>query len=1034
MQTPRSIHTRLSPFALFVAALAIVAVAETGIMLALHRFLPEETTQLWVHVVLDTSALVLICLPLLWRFFLRPLQHAYESESIRAQAIMDTAGEGIVTTDERGIVLSFNRAAETIFGYRAEEIIGQSIGLLMPAPQRAAHDGHIHAYLKGEGAKVIGRKRMMTGQRKDGAPFPLEIAVSEIRIGGKCMFTGVIHDVSGYKAAEAALAQSNELLERIFGNIHSMIAYLDRDFNFIRVNRAYAAADGREPDFFPGKNHFALYPNAENEAIFRRVVETGEPYLAHARPFEYPAQPARDVSYWDWGLYPVRGADGRVEALLLNLEDVTQREQAEAERLRAVARFHTLFDSATDAIFICNREGRFLEVNQVACERLGYTREELLKLTPRDIDTREFSDQVKQRIAEIEQRGELVFESAHATRDGRVIPVEISSRLIEYQGQAAILSTARDITARKAMAAALQESQEGQQALLNATTESAMLVATNGDILSINQPAAAHFKQAPEQLAGKNLFDLWPAEVAQRRRELMVQAVRYGGAVQFQDQCLGRIMEVALYPVRGAGGAVERIAIYSSDVTDQHRLLGIETLLHEVDERTLAGAPLAELATFICARVADLFGLSLAWIGEKAPDGAVSHIAGAGPATAYEEEIRHIGVRWDDTATGRGPTGSAIRLGKTQAMKVTDAAFGPWRETAQRHGLAAICAIPLIVRGNIYGAATLYSGSSETFRDPTLLHQLENIAARISVALETQLDQNRLRLLSAALATASNAVFITGRDGRIEWVNEAFSRLSGYTASEVIGQTPRFLKSGEHGAGYYRELWETILAGRTWRSQTTEKRKDGALYTVRQAITPIENEAGVITHFISMHEDITEQLAAQAHIQRLAHYDALTGLPNRSLFFERLSQAITLSKRSSEHIALLFLDLDRFKPVNDTYGHAVGDLLLKAVAERMLACVRESDTVARIAGDEFTIILHQIAERASAASVAEKIIKAISEPFLLDQHRIQIGVSIGIALYPGDSQNEQELVKLADAAMYEAKNQSRNTYRFHSQV
>lgn len=773
--------SRFTPLQLIIALLVLILLIDTGVMYVLENLLSIRLS-FWSEIGINAAFLALGCAPFLWFLVLRPLQQAYNSEAIRAQVIMDTAGEGIVTTDEHGIVLSFNRAAEKIFAYRAEEIIGQSLGQLMPAPQRKAHDGYLHAYLRGEGAKVIGKKRLMTGQRQDGSQFPLEISISEIRFGGKRMFAGIIHDVSDFKAAEAALF----------------------------------------------------------------------------------------------------------------------------------------------------------------------------------------------------------------------------------------------------------ESQESQLALLNATIESAMLVSTNGDILSLNQPAATHFKQTQEHLIGKNIFDLWPPEVSRNRREHVTQATHHNQVIHFQDRCFGRIMEMACYPVRSVSGAVDRIAIYSNDVTEQTRLRGVETLLREVDERTLAGAPLAELATYICARVVELFGLALAWIGEKTPDGTVTHIAGAGPATGYQEELRQVGIRWDETATGRGTTGSAIRLGKIQVLNVTDAVFGPWHEAAQRHHLAAICAIPLIVRGNIYGAATMYSESPETFRDPALLQQLENIAARISVALEKQLDQNRLRLLSAALATASNAVFITDRHGRIEWVNEAFSLLSGYAASEVIGQTPRFLKSGVHDANYYQALWQAILAGKTWRSQTTEKRKDGSLYTVRQVITPIANDNNEITHFISMHEDITEQIAAQAHVEYMAHYDALTDLPNRNLFFDRLSQAIAMSKRSSEHIALLFLDLDTFKPVNDAFGHVVGDQLLKAVAERLQACVRESDTVARIAGDEFTVTLLQIADRVSVIHIAEKIVKSLSEPFLLGSHQIQIGVSIGIALYPENSQNEQELVKLADDAMYAAKKQGRNTYCFYS--
>ncbi|MBT9612602.1 MAG: PAS domain S-box protein [Burkholderiales bacterium] len=1023
--------SRFTARQLTLVLLATIALAETAIMILLHRLLPEETTPLWVHIALDTSALTLVCLPVLWWLFLRPLNLAAERARLAAQAIMDTAGEGIITTDERGIVQTFNRAAENIFGHRAAEIVGQNVSQLMPSPYREAHDGHMRAYLNGHGAKVIGRKRLMIGQRQDGTNFPLEIAVSETRVGNRRMYTSVVHDVSEYKATEAALAQSKELMERIFCNIHSLIAYLDRDFNFIRVNQAYAEADGRTPDFFTGKNHFALYPDAENEAIFRHVVETGEPYRAYAKRVEYPA---RGITYWDWTLSPIKGADGRVESVLATLLDVTQRELAERERLSAIARFRTLFENAGDAIFIHDLQGRFLEVNQVACENLGYSREELLMLTPRQIDTPEFAIRVDERITEIQQHGAAVFESVHVRCDGTVFPVEISSRLIEYAGQQAILSTARDLTVRRRMDAALRENQENTRALLDAINESALLLAADATVLAINRTGAQRFQQTPESMTGNNLLDFLPPELAESRRQRLETVLFSGLPVHFEDTCAGHLFDISLHPVRDPQGRIHRIAVYGQDITETRRLHGIEELLRAVDEHILQGTPLDELITFICDQVVRLFDLRLAWIGEKKPDGTVALLAGAGPATEYQDELIRTGVRWDDSPTGRGSTGSAIRLGKTQVIDPCSSACAPWCEAARRHSIAGVCSIPLVIRGEIFGAITLYSARAEDFRDAQLLHMLGNIAARVSVALEASFDHEQLRLLGTALATASNAVFIADREGAIEWANDAFLRLSGYTAHEVIGNNPRLLKSGVHDKAYYQALWTTILSGQSFSNKTTERRKDGTRYTVQQTITPVRDRKGKISHFISMNEDISEQLATQARIEHMAHFDALTGLPNRSLFFDRLSQAIALSKRASEHIALLFLDLDRFKPVNDTYGHAVGDLLLKAVAERLLACVRESDTVARIAGDEFTVILHQIADRASAAHAAEKIVKSLSEPFMLGQHRIQIGVSIGIALYPGDSQNEQELVKLADTAMYDAKNQSRNTYRFYSSV
>ena len=833
-------------------------------------------------------------------------------------------------------------------------------------------------------------------------------------------------------STEAELARNKELMEHIFCNIQSLIAYMDRDFNFIRVNCAYAEADGRTPDYFAGKNHFALYPDAENEALFRRAVESGEPYRAYAKRFEFPAHPERGATYWDWTLHPLKNANGQVENLLLTLLDVTQRELAEQERLRAVARFRTLFENAGDAIFIHDLQGRFLEVNQVACDVLGYSREELLKLTPRQLDTPGFAARVDERIDEILRKGIAVFESAHVRRDGTVIPVEINSRLIEYAGQRAILSTARDLTARKQMDATLRESEENTRALLNAIDESALLLSTDGNILAINRTGAERFAQTPESMLGRNLLEFLPPELAQSRRQRLETTLATGLPVQFEDARAGHLFHISLHPVRDLRGQIQRIAVYGQDITETRRLQATEELLRGVDEQILQGAPLEQVVTYICDRVVRLFDLRLAWIGEKQPDGGIALIAGAGPATAYQEELLRIGVRWDDSPTGRGATGSAIRLGKLQIIKADAQSFAPWREAAQAHGFASIYAIPLVIRGEIFGAFTLYSARAEEFEDVHLLHTLENIAARVSVALETSLDHEQLRLLGAALATASNAVFIADRQGIIRWVNDAFTRLSGYSAREVIGNTPRFLKSGVHDQTYYQRLWATILSGQSFSSETTERRKDGSLYTVRQTITPVRGHDGEVSHFISMHEDISEQLAAQARIEHLAHFDTLTGLPNRSLFFDRLKQATALSKRGAGHVALLFLDLDRFKPVNDTYGHAMGDTLLKAVAERLLNCVRESDTVARLGGDEFAVALVRIASRADATVVAEKIVKAVSEPFLLDGHDIRIGTSIGIALYPDDTQEEQALIKLADDAMYVAKQQGRNTYRFHA--
>ena len=286
-------------------------------------------------------------------------------------------------------------------------------------------------------------------------------------------------------------------------------------------------------------------------------------------------------------------------------------------------------------------------------------------------------------------------------------------------------------------------------------------------------------------------------------------------------------------------------------------------------------------------------------------------------------------------------------------------------------------------------------------------------------------------LLARALEAAANAVFIVDREGRIVWVNDAFCRLSGYGRDEAIGGTPGLLKSGKQSPDFYRELWETIIAGRTWQGEMVERRRDGSLWTASQVITPLLDESGQVTHFVSIQHDVTASTQEREEIQRLAFHDALTGLPNRISFLDLLDRAIARAGAEGQLFALLYLDLDRFKPVNDALGHAAGDQLLIAVAERLRAAVRKTDTVARLGGDEFAVLLTDVEHpEVAAAALAGKLVDRIGQPYMLNRQRIEIGASVGISLYPRDGATPDALLSHADAAMYAAKAQGRQQYRF----
>lgn len=287
-----------------------------------------------------------------------------------------------------------------------------------------------------------------------------------------------------------------------------------------------------------------------------------------------------------------------------------------------------------------------------------------------------------------------------------------------------------------------------------------------------------------------------------------------------------------------------------------------------------------------------------------------------------------------------------------------------------------------------------------------------------------------VRKLSLAVEQSPASTLITGTDGSIEYVNPKFVEVTGYPSEEVLGQRPSLLKSGYMPKEHYRELWETITAGKEWRGEFYNRKKNGELYWEYASVSPITGPAGEITHFLAVKEDITVRKKYEEQLLRQANYDDITQLPNRVLALDRLSQALARAHRLQTMVGLLFIDLDRFKDVNDTLGHAAGDALLREVGQRLMDCVREGDTVARLGGDEFTVILPDLTAPQNAEMVAEKMLEVSSRPFVIEGQELFTTGSIGITIYPLDANDPHTLMRNADAAMYRAKEMGRNRSQF----
>jgi diguanylate cyclase (GGDEF)-like protein/PAS domain S-box-containing protein len=322
-----------------------------------------------------------------------------------------------------------------------------------------------------------------------------------------------------------------------------------------------------------------------------------------------------------------------------------------------------------------------------------------------------------------------------------------------------------------------------------------------------------------------------------------------------------------------------------------------------------------------------------------------------------------------------------------------------------------------VVSSPLWADNTL-SGSVVLFRDITAEYE----------------DKARLQRSDVAFSSVAEAVMVTGPGGEIQAVNRAFTQITGYSEAEVTGQTPRVLQSGRHDAVFYEQLWHSISQQGSWEGQIWNRRKSGEIYPEHLRIAAVKRSDGLITGYVATFSDITDKLRQEQALRKLAYHDPLTGLHNRAAFLEMYEHALSHAERRRQRLALLYLDLDRFKKINDTLGHVIGDKVLEESAGRLREAVRSEDEVARLGGDEFIIMLEDFVQEDTPARVARKVISLLGQPILIEHHVLHMTTSIGIAVYPDDGEDATSLLKNADSAMYMAKREGRNGFHYFTRA
>ena len=547
----------------------------------------------------------------------------------------------------------------------------------------------------------------------------------------------------------------------------------------------------------------------------------------------------------------------------------------------------------------------------------------------------------------------------------------------------------------------------------------ALFVEADGRISDVNAAAVRAYGAPADELVGMPITRLcYSGSACAIQSTLTTGEPRTCECVHRRPD--GSLLPVEVSAVREEFGGENLVLCVARDLSHRRRRSLLQSVLHEIGGAILRGKSLDSILEFICGQLITHYGFPLIQISIREPNGSVSVRGAAGPAVEFLENIE---IRWDRGAEAEGPTGSAIREGHVQICDAADARFGPWQARALTYGLRSVIAIPLSAQGKTLGSLTIFSSLSKAFAED-LNDELGSFADQIALSIVQSLGQEKIHLQRVALEATANAIVITDSNGCIEWVNPSFTALTGWTAEDAVGRTPRILRSGNHSAAFYARMWQQLKAGEVWRGEMYNRRRDGTMYPEEQTITPVRDEKGAIAHYVAVKQDISDRKRQEEQIRFLALHDPLTSLPNRRAF-EAMLARIAHDSRSCRDAALLVLDVDEFKLVNDSAGHPAGDEMLVEITALLQAQLRPGDFLARIGGDEFVVLLQNVSG-SLPNEIAERLRSAVEQMwFEHEGTAYPVSVSIGIAMLSSE-EDPKTIVANADTAMYAAKERGKN--------
>ncbi|WP_342619486.1 EAL domain-containing protein [Rhodoferax sp. GW822-FHT02A01] len=651
-------------------------------------------------------------------------------------------------------------------------------------------------------------------------------------------------------------------------------------------------------------------------------------------------------------------------------------------------------DLGTESVFICDDEIRFVYVNDAVIRQLGYRRDELLRMGPPDIDL----NITREKCLDIFQNPQgfpFTFETVHRTQTGKVIPVDIHGINLDIDGRRYAVAIARDISARKKMNEELQRNEKYQRTLLNNFPFSVWLQDPDGRLLIGNDAFARDAGKASiDDLVGLTIF---PSEQSLRSTADDITVMSTGNALHIEEKR------------RGPDGNFYWAETWTAPLLVEGQMQGTVGYSRDISSRKQTENSLAKTLAFVQG-VIDAFPDILF---EGSHDGRYLNVWTRNPELLAASRENMLGRSLDEVLS---PKSAAIAW----------AAFREANLTGTSHGKIISIDTPVGLRSFEISVSRMQLSDDP---NPHFITVSRDVTERIRLQAELENREHEFRTL---VEHSPDAIARFDLEQQCQYANPVLAQSLGYASLPLRGFTPCALFGTDTGAMLTERLQKVQDSHQRAEFDMYWKNTQGRQSSILVSLTPEFDNTRALASVLMVGRDITELRTYQDTIHQMAFYDTLTGLPNRALFHEHLTQLLADAAYHGQLAGIMVVDVDRFKDVNDTLGHGTGDQLLKEVATRLRNCVRTYDTVARLGGDEFGVLLPKIKKAENLGHVASKILSALNPAFDLAGGEIFVTCSVGIAVYPQDSEHEQELLKYAGSAMYFAKRSGRNGFRFYA--